>query len=101
MIVIWYFLCGILGLALLAGVGIAIGLFIEYWFLYFVFGMFVIMVIMCIFTLGYFVYNLIYENFIRQKIKINSERIIDATCYLIGIGLGVVVPVAIGMKILA
>lgn len=101
MIVIWYFLCGILGLALFVGVGLAIGLFIEYWFMYFVFGILVIMVIMCIFTLGYFVYNLIYENFIRQKIKINSERIIDATCYLIGIGLGVVVPVVIGMKILA
>lgn len=100
MIIVWYFLCGILGLALLAGVSIAIVLFIQYWLLYFVFGMFVIMVIMCIFTLGYFVYNLIYENFIRQKIKINYKRVIGATAYLIGICLGIVVPVLIGMKIL-
>lgn len=100
MIIVWYFLCGILGLALLAGVSIAIALFIEYWFLYFVFGMFVIMVIICIFTLGYFIYNLIYENFIRQKTKINYKRVIDATAYLIGICLGIVVPVVIGMKIL-
>ena len=100
MIIVWYFLCGILGLALIAGVCIAFALFMEYWFLYFVFGMFVIMVIICIFILGYFVSNLIYENFIRQKIKINYKRVIDATAYLIGICLGIIVPVVIGMKIL-
>ena len=67
MIIVWYFLCGILGLALLAGVCIAFALFMEYWFLYFVFGMFVIMVIICIFLFGYLVYNLIYEILLDKK----------------------------------
>lgn len=100
MIIVWYFLCGILGLALLVGACFALALFLNYWFMYFIMGCGVIMAIIFIFSVGYFIYNLIYENFIRQKIKINRERIIDALGYLFGIVLMIGVPVVIGMNIL-
>lgn len=65
MIVIWYFLCGILGLALLVGVCFAVGYFYAYFFSYFLVACAAICFIIFIYEIGYFVYHLIDEKFIR------------------------------------